>query len=127
MTHITNRKKIRMALLAERLGLEDEWKDPDSIALPSALPQGEVRKMSRAQEIEMDGWLDELVSIGCQKRVLYRCLQQIGPTADRRRAEGGLISVPNNKDEALNVERPRPRIATKEDIKGIVATVRKAN
>src|SRR5260370_657111 len=93
-----NRKRISDVLLAERLGLDEEWLDPDNIvhlpqSLPQTLPQGGGRKMSVAEVRDLEKYLDNMVTGGCHRSVLYWCLEQLGPKSDRARAGEVRIAV----------------------------------
>jgi hypothetical protein len=81
------RNRIAEVLLAERLGLSDDWKDPDNIPdLPQTLPPVAGRKMSPGEAKEVEKQVTLLVACGCRRHVLYWCLERLGP-GSRQSAE----------------------------------------
>src|ERR1700686_4992539 len=85
----TTRKQISEALLAELFCLDKEWLDPANViylpeALPLELPQNGGRKISTSDVRDLKRYLDDLVARGCHRQVLYWCMEQLGPDADRK-------------------------------------------
>jgi hypothetical protein len=81
-----DRNRIGEVLLAERLGLSDDWKDPDNIPdLPQAIPPVAGCNLSPGEAKEVEKQVTLLVAFGCQRPVLYWCLERLGPEADKVR------------------------------------------
>lgn len=123
------RKRIATLLLAQRLGLNEDWRDPDfRISLPSKAPRPAPRTFSPAESEELKASVERLVAIGCQKRVIYWCLAELGPSANKVRL-GQRNRVEVNADENKNREYVvTPATATREDMQALarkLATVAK--
>jgi hypothetical protein len=81
-----DRNRVAEVLLAERLGLSDDWQDPDNIPdLPQTLPPVGGRKVPAGEAKEVENLLSLLVARGCRRPVLYWCLERLGPGADKVR------------------------------------------
>ena len=135
------RNRIAELLLAERLSLHVEWLDPGNIAvLPQTLPQGGGRKLSPTDVKDLEKYLDGFVRSGCSLRVLYWCLERLGPQADRKRAGEVLkLIFPETprkliKEGAVFYEDETdidwvswtPALATREDMAGVITKIEAA-
>jgi hypothetical protein len=114
---VDDRKRISDALLAERLGLDDDWMDLENIAdLPGTLPAVGGRKMSPPEVKEVEKLLALLVACGCRRPVLYWCLEQLRPEADERR-KGKKRHLVLAEDEAQSHwVTTTPALPTREDM-----------
>ena len=133
-----DRKKIEEALLADRLGLTEDWLDredkelwldhddkgranlPDQ--LPAFIQEGHTRKELAGLEQE----IDQLVSAGCHRQVIYFCLEQLSPEAQEIRSGQESASTPG-KDGEDNVLSKRTRaLATSEDMEAVTHNAKAA-
>jgi hypothetical protein len=116
-----DRNRIGEVLLAERLGLSDDWKDPDNIPdLPQTLPPVAGRKMSPGEAKEVERQLGLLVACGCQRHVLYWCLAQLGPDADERRRGKERHLVPAEDEAQSHWVTTTRALPTREDMAGFI-------
>ena len=122
------RRKVSEALLADRLGLYDEWverwqqgsKCVEESLVPSNLPQF-VRKRTPAEIMDVERNVKRLVAAGCRRPVLYFCVEELSPEAPAIRAGRRRRSVPGKDGEygLLAVrEEERPH-ATREDMEAV--------
>jgi hypothetical protein len=132
-----NRKRISEALLADRLGLNEPWIERweeggrlrEESSLPDRLPDF-ITKIHKKKEIEgIESDIKRLVTAGCQRRVVYFCLAQLSPEADRLRAGGERQPVFGRGDVAENEDYwvPKPnRLATHQDLQSVANTAKSA-
>lgn len=104
-----NRKKISEALLAERLGLTDEWQNVENLSLPVSLPPSGKRKTSKAESFDLKRYIDELGTLGCDRQVVYWCLEQTGHTVEMARMGAMRRGVAKPGEDDLDVRvMPNP-------------------
>jgi len=116
------RHKIEEALLAERLGLNDDWIDrweedgeckEESFA-PNELPEfiqaqieeqlnddHQITRYGRKELVKeyldsVNEAVEQLVTAGCRKQVIYFCLNELSPEAERRRLPSRPIDAPKS-------------------------------
>jgi hypothetical protein len=112
-----DRKRIAEVLLAERLVLNEDGMDLESIAdLPETLPANGGRKMSLPEAKEVEKQLALLVECGCRRSVLYWCLAQLGPEADERRKGKERYLVPAEDEAQSHWVTKTPALPTREDM-----------
>ena len=124
------RRRVEEVLLAERLGLHDEWvsrwRDVDdewceeSLA-PAGLPSFIRAMLGRYKVYDAEGHVKRLVEAGCRPEVLYFCLEELSPDAAAIRHGRRRRPVPGEDGEfspsAEWTER-RP-LATREDMEAV--------
>jgi hypothetical protein len=111
-----DRNRIAEVLLAERLGLSDDWQDPDNIPdLPQTLPPVDGREVSRDEAKEVEKQITALVACGCQRPVLYWCLERLGPEADKVRKGQVKYLVPGDVKRKNPWATKTPALQTRED------------
>jgi hypothetical protein len=124
-----SRKRVEEALLAERLGLNDEWVErwerggkciEESLA-PAGLPPFIRATLRRDKVYEVEGHIRRLVEAGCRPEVLYFCLGELSPDATAIREGRRRRSVPGEDGEfTLAAERTEGRpLATREDLEAV--------
>jgi hypothetical protein len=130
-TKAIDRKRISEALLADRLGLNEEWiesweergKLREESGMPDELPAF-IRKNYKEEEIEEIGReVERLVAAGCRQQVVYFCLAQLGPEATRLRA--GVEKKPvfrNEQEDAVMDTKDERQLATREDLEAVANT-----
>src|SRR5271157_5876703 len=129
------RKRSGEALLADRLGLNEDWIErwedhgewhQESFA-PDQLPAF-ITEMFEPKELkEVKREIGRLVEAGCRKHVIYFCLAQLSPDAEFQRSGGERESVPSaisGGDESLR--KRKRRLATSEDLEAVANTARAA-
>ena len=129
-----DRKRISEALLADRLGLNEEWierwEDRGKIreeSLPDKLPAF-IHKNYRKGEIEdIEREVERLVTAGCRRQVVYFCLAQLGPEAKWFRAGGERTPVfRNEQEDAVMYKDYERRLATREDLEAVANAAKAA-
>jgi hypothetical protein len=122
-----NRRHISEVLLAERLGLDDEWVDPDNIRqLPTKLPPGGWRKRTSTESFDLNGYIEQLVKAGCHRQVLYWCLQQMSRAANKVRmgaVRKAVLTEGEVDHDLITVEQP---LATGDDMQDLTNKVQAA-
>lgn len=137
-TKAIDRKRINEALLADRLGINEEWierweergKIREEFHMPDRLPTFICRSYKKEIK-DIEGAVERLVTLGCQRRVIYFCLAQLSPEATRLRA--GLEREPvfgiAPKDVVMDADyftsETRP-LAAREDLKELANTAKAA-
>ena len=133
-TERTNRRAISEALLAERMGLNDPWIERweedgvwrEDSCLLGQLPRF-IRKMLNEDEIAtVENRVDQLVAAGCQRPVVYFCLEQLSPAAEWSRSGGHLKGVQAQQGEELAPRKQMRSIATREDMATVASNARAA-
>lgn len=125
-----SRRKVEEALLADRLGLHDEWVEQgerggkwvkESLT-PAALPQFIGATLGPRKADDVEGHIRRLVKAGCSRPVLYFCLEQLSPDAEAARKGQRRMSVPGEDGEVdLLAERTEGRpLATRQDLEALV-------
>lgn len=124
-----SRKKVEEVLLADRLGLDDEWVErweqggkcvEESLA-PAGLPPFIHTTLSRPKVYRVEEYLNRLVAAGCRRPVLNFCLEQLSPEAVAAREGKRWRSVPREDGELDLLVEPmegRP-LATREDMEAV--------
>jgi hypothetical protein len=104
---LTNRQKIAEALLEERLGLQGEWQDLESIApLPKTLTDRGA-KLAPSVLQEIGNLVTQLADLGCRREVLYWCLMQMDRDAEMVKTAGPWITTFRDGE---NEGTPRRRV-----------------
>ena len=122
--------KISEVLLADRLGLGEEWIEKtednagnwveDSLA-PDDLPQFIRSEHTPAEIMEVKRAVQRLVAAGCRQSVLYLCLEELSPEAEAIRAARRRVSVLGKDDEydLLPEREEQRRYALGEDLEAV--------
>ena len=124
------RRKIEEALLADRLGLHDEWVErwerggkcvEESLA-PAALPQFIRTTLGPRKADDVEGHIRRLAKAGCSRPVLYFCLEQLSPEAEALREGQRRGAIPGEDGEVdILAERTEGRpLATRQDLEALV-------
>jgi hypothetical protein len=132
-TKAIDRKRISEALLADRLGLNEEWierweeggKWREELQVPDGLPDF-IRKKYKKGEIEDIGKeVERLVAAGCRRRVVYFCLAQLSPEATRLRegVEKEPVFTNEQEDAVMDTEEKRG-LAIREDLEAVANTAK---
>ena len=116
-TKAIDRKRISEALLADRLGLNEEWierweergKIREESHMPDRLPAF-IHKNYKKGEIEDIGReVERLVAAGCRRQVVYFCLAQLSPEANWFRAGGERTPLfRSGKDAVVDADSSSP-------------------
>ena len=124
-----SRRRVEEVLLAERLGLHDEWVErrehggkcvEESLA-PAALPPFVRAMLGKYKVYDAEGHIRQLVKAGCIRPVLYFFLEGLGPEAATIREGRRRKLVPGNDGEfspAAERKERRP-MATREDMEAV--------
>jgi hypothetical protein len=126
-TKAIDRKRISEALLADRLGLNEEWierweergKIREESHMPGRLPTFIYTKLKKYEIEDIGSEVDRLVSAGCRRQVVYFCLAQLSPEATRLRA-----GFRNEKEDAVSDTDGERGLATREDLETIANTAK---
>jgi hypothetical protein len=103
-----SRKRVEEALLAERLGLHDDWVERweqggewlEGSLAPAELPQFIRDTLGRGNDYdEVEGHIRRLEKAGCRRPVLYFCLEELSPDAAAMREGRRRKLVPRNDSE----------------------------
>jgi len=124
-----SRRKVEEALIADRLGLHDDWVErwerggqrfEESLA-PGRLPPFIRAALDRDEVYDVEGHLRRLVEAGCCRSVLYFCLEELSPDAAAVREGRRRKLVPGiNGEFNLSDERTEGRpLATREDMEAV--------
>jgi hypothetical protein len=89
-TERTNSKAISEALLEERLGLNEPWIERweengawrEESSAPDQLPDFIRRNLNKGEVKEVEEKVDQLVAAGCQRSVVYFCLEQLSSASE---------------------------------------------
>jgi hypothetical protein len=122
-------KKVEEVLLADRLGLHDEWVErweqdgqclEESVA-PGGLPPFIRATLRRDKVYDVEGHIKRLVEAGCRPQVLYFCLEELSPNAEAIRHGRQRQLVPGIDGEFnLSAEWTEIRkLATREDLHAV--------
>ena len=130
-TERASRKAISEVLLKEILGLNDPWierweEDGDwreESRAPDQLPEFLRDNLTKGEIKDVEFRVDQLVAAGCQRSVVYFCLQQLSPAAEWSRSGGHLEGVQAQQGEELASQKP---IATREDMATVASKARAA-
>ena len=125
-----SRKKVEEVLLADRMGLNDEWverqeeggKCVEQSLAPDGLPPSIRAMLGPRKTDDVEGHIRRLVKAGCLRPVLYFCLEQLSPEAVAAREGKRWRSVPREDGELdLFAERTEGRpLATRQDLEAVV-------
>lgn len=108
-----SRKKVHESELEARLGLDVPWVDVvekrgkwiDESVAPTDLPES-IRAMFDAGEIkEVESCLDSLAALGCQRPVLYFCLEELSDDAGAFREGRKRVSVADEDGEYETLDK----------------------
>ena len=120
-----DRKEIDEAVLSERLGLREDWidrweRDGERLQESSAPVQLPAFIRNASGEIEIaqaEAAIDRLVVAGCNRRVVYFCLEQLSPAAMEIRSGREWTAVPckDGSDDSLHMREGK--LKPSEDLK----------
>jgi hypothetical protein len=119
-----DRKEIDEAVLSERLGLRQDWIDRwerdgewvQESSAPDQLPAF-IRNASGKIEIaQAEAAIDRLVVAGCNRRVVYFCLEQLSPAAMEIRSGTEWSAEPGKDGEDDSVHRRGRKLKPSEDL-----------
>jgi hypothetical protein len=124
-----SRRKVEEALLAGRLGLDDDWvvrgeqggKWLEESLAPDRLPPFIRDTLGPKGTDEVEGHIRKLEKAGCRRPVLYFCLEELSPEAVAIREGRRRKLVPGNDGEfntASGWEEKR-KLATREDMEAV--------
>jgi hypothetical protein len=66
------RRKIAGVTVQDRMGLDEEWLDPDTtVDLPTELPEFEGQGLTPIDREDLEKYLDRLEEGGCNRGILY--------------------------------------------------------
>jgi hypothetical protein len=123
----TNRQRIAEAVLADRLNLNDDWGDSESISpLPKVIPRRDG-KLPPGELKMIRQCISELTELGCRPEVLYWCLSQMGRDAEKARAQGPLITKFREGEDDGTVQHRIPALPTRADMNQLIAKVNEAS
>ncbi len=131
-----DRKKISEELLADRLGLNDDWIDRweedgewrEESCAPDQLPEFIRKGHNKKEEIEdIENHIERLVAAGCSRRVVYFCVSQLSADAEWLRAGGDRKSIPDrragiadNQPKDNTLQKRQQKLVTREDMEAVV-------
>jgi hypothetical protein len=122
-----NRRRVSDALLIQRLGLEDDWGDPNDIAdLPTKLPKSGWHKRTVAETSDLKRHIGHLVAVGCNRQVLYWCLWHMSRAAHQLRMGAVQKSVSKEGGEDYDLETVPQLLATGDDMRELINKVQAA-
>jgi hypothetical protein len=132
-TERTNRKATSEALLAERMGLNDRWIESleengtprEESCAPDQLPEFLRDKLTKGEIKTVEDMVDQLVAAGCQRPVVYFCMEQLSPAAEWLRSGGRRIGVRARGKELVTLKQKKS-IATREDMATVASKARAA-
>src|ERR1700674_2796036 len=134
-TKAIDRKRIGETLLADRLGLNEEWIEQleeggeirEESHMPDRLPDFIREKYKKGDIKYIESEIERLVTAGCRRDVVYFCLAQLSPEATRLRAGGEREPVfTNEQEDAVTYKDYERRLATREDLEAVANTVEAA-
>jgi hypothetical protein len=123
------RKRITEQVLMERLSLDEEWLNPDNLPLHfhQQLPRSLQRDKSPATIRDIERDVDRLVAVGCDRGVVYWCLEQLTGEEEEFRMRGALIPVLEEDEHSGRVPMRQRPLATQEDMLPLINRVRSAS
>jgi hypothetical protein len=138
-TKTIDRKKISETLLADRLGLNEEWIERweergeirEELHIPNRLPAFIHKNYEKGEIEEIGREVERLVKAGCHRRAVYFCLAQLSPEAIWLRAGGERKPVFRNRqkdavaDADYFVDDER-RLGTREHLEAVANTAKAA-
>lgn len=132
-TEQSSRKAISEALLADRLGLNEPWIERweengiwrEESSAPTELPRFICEKLQKGEIKDAQHRIDQLVAAGCQKAVIYFCLEQLSPAAEWIRS-GGQDKVARAKASGYEFQEQKKPIARREDLALVASKARAA-
>jgi hypothetical protein len=133
-TEHVNRKAVSEVFLAEVLRLNDPWIERweengtwrEESRAPDRLPRFIRGKLDEDEIATVERKVDQLVAAGCQRSVVYFCLQQLSPAAEWSRSGGHLEGVRAQQGEELVSQKQNRPIATREDMATVASNARAA-
>ena len=124
-----SRRRVEEALLAERLGLHDDWvvrreqggKWLEESLAPDRLPPFIRATLGQDRTYEVEGHVRWLEKAGCRRPVLYFCLQELSPDAAAMREGRRRKLVPGNDGEFNPTAEwtEKQKLATREDLESV--------
>ncbi len=134
-----DRKRISETLLADRLGLNEEWierwevggKWREESSAPDHLPSFILKNYRKGEIEDIKSEIDRLVAAGCRRQVVYFCLTQLSPEAVWLRAGGEREAALKRghvgaDDEDYALQKVERRIATRENLEAVAKTAKAA-
>jgi hypothetical protein len=122
-----HRRRVSEVLLIQRLGLENDWADPDDIAdLPTKLPKSGWHKRTVAENSDLKRHIGHLVAVGCNRQVLYWCLWNMSRAAQELRMGVGQKSTLKEGEEEYDLEPDLQLLATGDDMTELTNKVQAA-
>jgi hypothetical protein len=121
-----DRKKLLEWLLVERLGLGDDRFDPEiADDLPHTMPEPAGRAIRIQTRRDLEAHLNLLAGAGCNRKVLYWCLERLGMEAERRRA-GEVTHKVYEEDLPVKSWTKDTALPTREDMKAVSSKLQSA-
>jgi transcriptional regulator with XRE-family HTH domain len=133
-TERINRKGISEELLAEVLGLNESWIDRleengvlrEEFSALNQLPEF-IRTILNEDEVKnVKLRIDQLVSAGCRRSVLYFCLDQLSPSSEEIRAGFEWRGVDLEGSGEYTRQKQKRPLATREDMALVASTAKAA-
>jgi hypothetical protein len=122
-----HRRRVSEVLLIHRLGLENDWLDPDDIAnLPTKLPKSGWRKRTAAENSDLKRYIGHLAAVGCNRQVLYWCLWNMSRAAHELRMGAVQKSILKEGAEEYDLVTVPQLLATGDDMAELTKTVQDA-
>ena len=112
------RRKIAAVTVQDRMGLDEEWLDPDApIQIPAALPEFTGQNLPTSDRKDVLECLRPLEDGGCHRGVLYWCLARLGEREIKPRTDGK-GDAPGGGGATTTLPKPLvlPMLATREDM-----------
>jgi hypothetical protein len=138
-TKAIERKRISEALLADRLGLNEEWIERweergeirEALHIPNRLPAFIHKNYEQGEIEEIGREVERLVKAGCHRRAVYFCLAQLSPEAIWLRAGGERKPVFRNRQKDVVADADyfvddERRLGTREHLEAVANTAKAA-
>lgn len=134
------RHKVEEALLADRLSLDhdwiDRWEEDGQYKEESFAPE-QVPTFIKGDVDAVNAAVDQLVAAGCRKQVVYFCLNELSPEAEKSRFErksndaskdskhGRNSPIGRPEDELDTSVAPPPKLAQRQQFKELPTLARR--
>jgi hypothetical protein len=115
------RRKIAAATIQERMGLDEEWLDPDApIQIPTELPEFPGQNLTSHDREDLQRHLRLLEDGGCHRGVLNWCLARLGEREIKPRPDSkARVSESGSSKAILHKPLVLPKLATREDMQEV--------
>ena len=122
------RRKIAGVTVQDRMGLDEEWLDPDTtVDLPTELPEFEGQGLTPIDREDLEKYLDRLEEGGCTRGILYWCLGRLGEREGKpQSADVGRIPAKEEPQGKLRRRIKLPKLATREDMADVASAAKSA-